>query len=220
VSLRRAISTFALVAAHLLSNTAQSRADQSQSAYIRCESYSPEGVPVFESPCAASFATDKSSPERISCGEMVSVIGRAGSWLKVIRSDGRPGYVFSTEVSHNKKRWVEVSVPGPREFDVGTCFTPKIRSGQPGKLTPNAIYAPDPEIGPLGIPRGFQGSVSLSLMVGTDGLAHDVKVEKSLDRRLDQKAIETVQRWKFDPAVEDGKPVPFPIHVAVTFRVY
>lgn len=220
MSLRRDISTFAFVAVYLLSNTAQSRAEQPRSAYIRCESYSPQGVPVYESLCAVSLATDTSSVERISCGEMVSVIGRTGSWLNVIRSDGRPGYVFSTEVSRNKKRWVEVSVPGPREFDVGSCFTPKIRSDQPGKLPPHAIYAPNPEIAPLGLPHDFLGSVSVSLTVGTDGLAHDVKVEISPDRRLDLKAVECVQRWKFDPAVEDGKPVPFPMHVELTFRVY
>lgn len=219
MNLRRDISTFALVAIQLIISPAQSTAAQSQSAYIRCESYSPQGVPVYESACAASFATDDSSAERIPCGEIVSPIDRAGSWLKVLRNDGRPGYVFSTEVSRNKKRWVQVSVPGPREFDLGSCFIPRIRSDQPGKLSPNPIYTPDPEIGSLAISRGFQGSVSLSLTVGTDGLAHDVKIEKSLDRKLDQKAIETVQRWRFDPAVENGKPVPFTMHVEVTFRV-
>ncbi len=58
------------------------------------------------------------------------------------------------------------------------------------------------------------------MTVGTDGLVHEAKLAKSLDRKLDQKAIETVQQWRFDPAVEDGKPVSWPMHVEVTFRVY
>ena len=220
MNLRRDISTFACLAAYLLSNSVHSRAEQSRSAYIRCENYSPQGVPVYENLCAMSLGTESSSAERISCGEMVSVISRTGSWLNVIRSDGRPGYVFSTEVSRNKKRWVEVSVPGPKEFDRGSCFTPKIRSDQSGKLAPHPIYSPNPEIGPLALPHGFLGSVSVTTTVGVDGLTHDIEVAKSSDRRLDQKAIECVQRWRFDPAMEDGKPVPFTTHIELTFRVY
>ena len=37
---------------------------------------------------------------------------------------------------------------------------------------------------------------------------------------LDQKAIEAVRNWKFEPAKNNGKPVAVQINVEVNFRLY
>src|SRR5439155_197064 len=37
---------------------------------------------------------------------------------------------------------------------------------------------------------------------------------------LEQKTIEAVRQWKFDPAMKDGKPVAVAINVEVDFRLY
>jgi outer membrane biosynthesis protein TonB len=38
---------------------------------------------------------------------------------------------------------------------------------------------------------------------------------------LDEKALEAVMKYKFKPAMNDGKtPVPVPINVEVNFRLY
>jgi TonB family protein len=37
---------------------------------------------------------------------------------------------------------------------------------------------------------------------------------------LDEKAIEAVKNWRFEPAVKDGKPVAVAISVEVDFRLY
>ena len=37
---------------------------------------------------------------------------------------------------------------------------------------------------------------------------------------LDEKAIEAVRNWKFEPALKDGKPVAVQINVEVNFRLY
>jgi TonB family protein len=37
---------------------------------------------------------------------------------------------------------------------------------------------------------------------------------------LDQKAVEAVRKWKFEPAMKDGKPVAVQISVEVNFRLY
>jgi len=64
-----------------------------------------------------------------------------------------------------------------------------------------------------------QGAVVLELIVGTDGLAHDVHVTGSLGPGFDEEAIKAVKRWTFKPATSEGKPVPAPISVHVVFRV-
>ncbi len=67
---------------------------------------------------------------------------------------------------------------------------------------------------------GFQGNVILSLLVTEQGLPTDILIEKSLGHGLDEKAIESVQKYRFKPATKDGKPVPARISIEVSFRLY
>jgi TonB family protein len=64
----------------------------------------------------------------------------------------------------------------------------------------------------------FQGTVVLWLIVGEDGLPHDIRVQREVGHGLDQKAIEAVSKWRFRPGTKDGKPVPVEVNVEVNFR--
>ena len=84
---------------------------------------------------------------------------------------------------------------------------------------PRAIRQVDPEYPEGGARARISGSVLLSLTVGTDGLAHDVKVPKSLGHDFDENAVLAVQKWVFEPAAENGKAVPAEIKVEVNFNI-
>ncbi len=84
---------------------------------------------------------------------------------------------------------------------------------------PHATYFPDPGYTSQATRAKLEGTVQLSLVVGTDGRAHDVRVQRSLGMGLDESAVETVKTWIFDPATEDGKPVAKPINVTVMFKI-
>jgi len=58
----------------------------------------------------------------------------------------------------------------------------------------------------------------LWLIVGTDGRPLDVRVARSSGHELDEKAVETVKKWRFEPANKDGHPVAAEINVEVPFR--
>jgi outer membrane biosynthesis protein TonB len=45
-------------------------------------------------------------------------------------------------------------------------------------------------------------------------------VVRSLGMGLDEKALEAVSRYRFKPALKNGKPVPAIITVEVNFRLY
>jgi TonB family protein len=89
-----------------------------------------------------------------------------------------------------------------------------------GVSAPRALYAPDPEYSEEARKAKYQGTVVLYVVVGPDGRPRDVKVSRSLGLGLDEKAIEAVKSWKFDPARKDGQPVAVQISVEVNFRLY
>jgi protein TonB len=55
-------------------------------------------------------------------------------------------------------------------------------------------------------------------VVGTDGLAHDISVVRSVGYGLDEEAIKALKKWKFKPGRGSGKPAPVQISVEVNFR--
>ena len=65
-----------------------------------------------------------------------------------------------------------------------------------------------------------EGNVVLSLIVDTSGHARNVRVIRPLGFGLDEKAIEAVNQWRFQPSMKDGKPVNVQINIEVEFRQY
>lgn len=89
-----------------------------------------------------------------------------------------------------------------------------------GVSAPSPIYKPEPEYSPEARQAKLQGTVILSLIVGTDGIARGIRVARSLGMGLDERAIEAVRQWRFDPAKKDGKPVAVAVEVEVSFRLF
>jgi protein TonB len=89
-----------------------------------------------------------------------------------------------------------------------------------GVSAPKALYAPDPEYSEEARKAKYQGTVVLWLVVSADGKPQQIRVQRSLGMGLDEKAIEAVRQWKFEPAKKDGQAVPVMINVEVNFRLY
>ena len=89
-----------------------------------------------------------------------------------------------------------------------------------GVSAPRTIYAPEPEFSEEARKAKYQGVCTLSLVVRSDGRPSDIRVLSSLGMGLDEKAIEAVKNWKFEPAMKDGHPVAVQIAVEVDFHLY
>ena len=89
-----------------------------------------------------------------------------------------------------------------------------------GVTVPQVIFSPEPSFSDEARKAKAQGVVMLLLVVGKDGLPHDIRVGQSLGMGLDEKAIEAVHRWRFRPATLNGQPVATQIAVQVDFRLY
>ena len=100
----------------------------------------------------------------------------------------------------------------------GNSNEPVLRVGH-GVKAPRAVNHPDPEYSEEARRAGLQGTCVLSLVVNSKGKPENVIVSRSLGMGLDEKAVEAVRNWTFDPALKDGKPVAVQISVVVTFRM-
>jgi TonB family protein len=83
---------------------------------------------------------------------------------------------------------------------------------------PRLVYAPDPEYSAEALDVKYEGFCVLSVVVGSDGRPRDIKIVQELGHGLDEKAVEAVKEWKFEPAMKDGKPVAVQTYVQVQFH--
>ncbi|MGO9123870.1 MAG: energy transducer TonB [Terriglobales bacterium] len=89
-----------------------------------------------------------------------------------------------------------------------------------GVSAPKPVYSPDPEYSEEARKAKYQGTCVLWMIVGPDGRPREIRVQRTLGLGLDEKAIEAVKTWKFEPAMKDGKPVSVEISVQVDFHLY
>lgn len=64
-----------------------------------------------------------------------------------------------------------------------------------------------------------EGTVMLAAEVREDGRAHNIRVLESIGYGLDEKAVEAVEKWTFDPGRQDGKPVRVLVEIQISFRL-
>jgi TonB family protein len=100
-----------------------------------------------------------------------------------------------------------MNICAPHQPTPSRCATP-----------PHAVFAPNPEYSEEARKAHYEGTCVLWAIVGTDGRVQNTKVARRLGHCLDEKAIEAVKLWKFEPAMYEGKPVAVQINIEVTFR--
>jgi TonB family protein len=88
-----------------------------------------------------------------------------------------------------------------------------------GVSAPVLLSKTEPEYSEEARKAKHQGTVVLYVQIDSSGHAVNVKVVKSLGLGLDEKAMEAVQKWKFQPGKKDGKPVTVEATIEVNFRL-
>ena len=89
-----------------------------------------------------------------------------------------------------------------------------------GVIAPRVIYQIDPEFSEEARKAKFQGNCVLGLVVDAQGRPTDIRILSALGMGLDEKAIESVKNWKFEPGKKDGHAVAVEIAVEVDFHLY
>lgn len=83
------------------------------------------------------------------------------------------------------------------------------------------VEAPLPPYPPLALRRGWEGTVTLRVLVGTDGRPERVEIAQgsghsALDRSASKHVLE---HWRFAPAMRDGRAVPAWALVPIDFKL-
>ena len=111
--------------------------------------------------------------------------------------------------------WARDSFPVYAQSDA-----PEIHKvGDDGVSAPRLLSKVEPEYTEEARERKINGTVTLSCEVHADGRAHNIKILEGLEGGLNDKAIEAVEAWKFQPGLKDGKPVAVSATVEINFRL-
>lgn len=94
-------------------------------------------------------------------------------------------------------------------------------AGKNGYTFPTCGYCPQAQYTEAAVQKHTQGTVLLSVVVGTDGRAHDIVVIKPVPNGLTETAINAVDAWRFNPANgPDGNPAAVRQMVEVSFHLF
>ena len=89
-----------------------------------------------------------------------------------------------------------------------------------GVAAPQLIHSVEPEFTEDARRENYQGSVSIKLIVDSQGNPQDVRLVSHLGMGLEEKAIAAVRQYKFKPAMYQGHPVSVQIVVEVDFHLH
>ncbi len=88
-----------------------------------------------------------------------------------------------------------------------------------GIAAPTIVHEVKPDYTEDGRRRGIEGDVVVEIIVRSDGSVGSVKLLSGLGAGLDQRAMDAVKQWRFNPATRYGTPVDVIVEVAVEFKL-
>ena len=119
--------------------------------------------------------------------------------------------------SGEQPRLVETMPPPPPSSVASAPAAPP--SVSRALTQPEPVSAPSPHYPAQALRRGEQGTVMVSAEIGPDGVPSSVEVARSSGSRLlDRAAVDAVRRWRFRPAMADGRPTAGRVQVPISFR--
>jgi TonB family protein len=94
-------------------------------------------------------------------------------------------------------------------------------SGAGGYSYPACVHCPQAQFTEAALRAKITGTVTLSVVIGANGEAQRISVQRALPCGLDQRAIEAIRDWNFRPAKDPhGKPAAVIQTIEVTFHLY
>lgn len=119
-----------------------------------------------------------------------------------LRDHRKPKTVPKPEPRASAEQQVAQALPGSNNGStlIGLSGYHDVRVAYP-------TYAPDPPIDRQRLPEWVRGEVVVEVTIDEKGAAVQTKLLQSVGFGLDDVILETLRRWRFQPAKVDGVPV-------------
>ena len=148
-----------------------------------------------------------------------SVGGQVFTPLPVPQAGGEDGHVGTdTEAPPPAPAPAPAPVARPVPPVATPATTPGATPAAAADSAPRALSTPPPRYPTQARQRRMTGTVQLRVQVGVDGRPGDIEVvQGSGARLLDRAAVDGVRRWRFAPAMRNGRPVEGVVQVPIVF---
>lgn len=110
--------------------------------------------------------------------------------------------------------WIEA---GERETGESRTNAIRLYKSSGRVSTPLPVYAPAPEYSEQARKARYGGTCTVWLIVGANGIPRDIRIYRAIGMGLDEKAVEALRKWKFEPARRGGHQVAVQITVEFNF---
>jgi TonB family protein len=126
-------------------------------------------------------------------------------------------WVYKPYLLNGEPTEVETTITVNYSFD-GMSMVPRAIGN--GVSAPVAVSMADPEYTKEARKDKVSGVVKVNFWVDEKGVPTHVRVVRGIGHGLDEKAIEAVSKYRFTPAMENGKPVTVAMNVEVDFQMF
>jgi len=114
---------------------------------------------------------------------------------------------------------VQEEVREQASASAGQARTTEVQVLDETSVAPWAIKQARPKYPKAAFDKKLQGEVVIEFLIDTKGRVAKTRVVQSVPG-LDEAAVECLKKWRFKPAVKDGKPVAVIARAPMVFRIF
>lgn len=118
------------------------------------------------------------------------------------------------------KDWAEHAKPEFRLANDNTFGETIYHAGQDHTKFPKPVHTPIPEFGEKARKAKYSATVLMNIVVDKSGHVTRIRIDRAAGMDLDDRAVERVKTWRFEPATRDGQKVAVEMPIEVSFNLY
>lgn len=118
------------------------------------------------------------------------------------------------------KDWAEHAKPEFRLDKDSTSGETIYHAGQDHIKFPKPLQTPLPDFSEKARKAKYQATTLMTIVVDKSGNVTRIRIDRAAGMDLDNRAVERVKTWRFEPATRDGQKVAVEMPIEVSFNLY
>jgi TonB family protein len=118
------------------------------------------------------------------------------------------------------KDWAEHAKPEFRLAKDSTSGEAIYHAGQDHTKFPRPVQTPLPDFSEKARKAKYQATALMTIVVDKSGNVTRIRIDRAAGMDLDDRAVERVKTWRFEPATRDGQRVAVEMPIEVSFNLY